>query len=221
MAWVPSRAESYSVQTRTGPWTGSDRTGPDRTEAIRSGPRSKAMSYSVLGPVPVWTGGPVDQTGGPNNIEEGFFFFNLLYVARSCHEARHNRAKTLPRRPVHSKSTFQVFNIFYFSTFPLGSSRLLVLHFSFTESPLLRFKPSTSLHAFSCSRAPVLRARPSTPVADTAIQVLSVTPSGLSLSGLSSQSLWLSSVSDPCRSARPATVCPPLRLCACVTVSVA
>ena len=55
---VASRAESYSVQTRTGPWTRSDRTGPDRTEAIRSGPRSKGMSDSVLGPVPVWTGGP-------------------------------------------------------------------------------------------------------------------------------------------------------------------
>ena len=45
------------IRSRPGPGRGQSRTGPDRTEAIRSGPQSKGMSYSVLGPVPVWTGG--------------------------------------------------------------------------------------------------------------------------------------------------------------------
>jgi len=48
------RGESYSVQ---------DRTGPDRTGPIRSGPRFTKFSYSVLGPVPVRTGGP-NKMGG-------------------------------------------------------------------------------------------------------------------------------------------------------------
>ena len=57
------RGESYSVQNRTGPRTGSDRTGPHR-----SGPRSRRFSYSVFSPVPVWTGPDLDRTGGLNNI---------------------------------------------------------------------------------------------------------------------------------------------------------
>ena len=112
-----------------------DRVGPDRTEAIRSGPRSKGMSYSVLGPVPVWTGGP--------NIEEGFFLSVVCgtvvpwSTARPCQNS------------AQSKSTFQIFNVFYFSTFPFPNPPVPVpplLQFSFTAS--------TSLHAFLACPAP-------------------------------------------------------------------
>ena len=104
---LSNRAESYSVQTRTGPWTGSDRTGPDRTEAIRSGPRSKAMSYSVLGPVPVWTGGPVDRTGGPNNIEEGFFFL----ICCMWHGRAMKHGTTVPKHWPESRRGSQTFQV--------------------------------------------------------------------------------------------------------------
>ena len=94
-----------------------DRVGPDRTEAIRSGPRSKGMSW----------------------IGQKEFFFYLLYVARSCHEARHDRATTLPSFPL-AVSTFHFPGFFLF-------------HFSFSQSPGPPSSPSP-LHAFLACPAP-------------------------------------------------------------------
>ena len=68
---VPEARSQLGVKvtrSKTGPDRGPAWTGPDRTGPIRSGPRSTKFSYSVLGPVPVRTGGPVDRTGGPNKM---------------------------------------------------------------------------------------------------------------------------------------------------------
>ena len=65
------------TRSKTGPDRGPAWTGPDRTGPIRSGPRSIKFSYSVLAPVPVRTGGPVDR---------------IKWVARSCPSARPDRA---------------------------------------------------------------------------------------------------------------------------------
>ena len=51
-----SRAIHYSVQDRTDP-----KIGPDRIEAIWSGPRSCKFSFSVFGPIPVQTEWPMDR----------------------------------------------------------------------------------------------------------------------------------------------------------------
>ena len=59
---------------------------------------------SVFGPVPVWTGGPVDRTGGPNSSK--FFFCAGQLVARPCHKARPPRAILLDRQKKTARQFF-------------------------------------------------------------------------------------------------------------------
>jgi len=100
---VPCRPMQFSVWDRTGPRTGSDRTGP-----LRSGLRSVILMNSVFGPVPGWTGGPVGQTDGP---KLRLVFFSRKEVAWSCCVARADHATFLPnpKSVPCSRAFFQFF----------------------------------------------------------------------------------------------------------------
>ena len=102
LSFIPIRAESYSVQTRTGP----------RTGANRPGLRSSKIGNSVLGPV---QGGPVDR------IRRSFFFCSFWHgrafwhgqtmpkywrVAWAGKKTRHGRARATPKNRVFRFPSF-------------------------------------------------------------------------------------------------------------------
>jgi len=81
-----SRGESYSIRNRTGPRTGSDRTGPDWGSSVR--PSVQTIFIFGLRSDPGldrWT-----------KYEKACIFFVLQLVARSCLVARADCAKVLP-----------------------------------------------------------------------------------------------------------------------------